>query len=604
MKFILPKFSSFMLALSMGSLLLFSCKKTFDIKPETTLDPSQVYRNVFDADAAVIGIYGKLMSLAKQYVILNELRADLMEVTNNADANLRDINTHSATTDNPYADPRPFYTLINDCNDVLKNFNIMLQDNKFKVDEYNPRYSDIGALRSWLYLQLGIHFGSVPYITQPIENINDLKDQSQYPLIPFNQLLDSLISFTESLPFKNPYLPGTSLTITIDASNTSRFFIEKNAFLGDLHLWKGNYNKAATYYRAVLESTGYFNDNVQTPVSSQNLNQFKISGNAAINVAMAISSSYIRYHENDIGSYIDNNSVGWRSMFARSQDAVWRQEWLWELPFNSNFSPVNPFIDLFSNIGGSYLVKPSQTAINYWNSETQANGHISGTASVPGTPYDGRGFVTWRMLNGQPVIVKYLYNYLSENNLLQPLNLLAKNGQWFLNRATAVHLRFAEAANRDGRHRLSLALLNNGIANGYPLPTGVTDPTNYNQTNDVPPYDFDARSGTFLGVTFHGLWTRNQGVRGAAYLFPVTVPAGSDSTLTIENALIKESALELAYEGFRWPDLVRIALRRNDPSFLADKVYDKLLKDGNAQADAVRAKLMDPKNWYLPFKWK
>src|SRR5450759_1707811 len=404
MKFILPKFSSFMLALSMGSLLLFSCKKTFDIKPETTLDPSQVYRNVFDADAAVIGIYGKLMSLAKQYVILNELRADLMEVTNNADANLRDINTHSATTDNPYADPRPFYTLINDCNDVLKNFNIMLQDNKFKVDEYNPRYSDIGALRSWLYLQLGIHFGSVPYITQPIENINDLKDQSQYPLIPFNQLLDSLISFTESLPFKNQYLPGTSLTITIDASNTSRFFIEKNAFLGDLHLWKGNYNKAATYYRAVLESTGYFNDNVQTPVSSQNLNQFKISGNAAINVAMAISSSYVRFHENDIGSYIDNNSVGWRSMFARSQDAVWRQEWLWELPFNANFSPVNPFIDLFSNIGGSYLVKPSQTAINYWNSETQANGHISGTASVPGTPYDGRGFVTWRMLNGQPVI--------------------------------------------------------------------------------------------------------------------------------------------------------------------------------------------------------
>ena len=40
--------------------------------------------------------------------------------------------------------------------------------------------------------------------------------------------------------------------------------------------------------------------------------------------------------------------------------------------------------------------------------------------------------------------------------------------------------------------------------------------------------------------------------------------------------IINEDALELAYEGERWPDLLRIAIRRNDPSFIADKIYDKL----------------------------
>jgi len=73
--------------------------------------------------------------------------------------------------------------------------------------------------------------------------------------------------------------------------------------------------------------------------------------------------------------------------------------------------------------------------------------------------------------------------------------------------------------------------------------------------------------------------------------------------LSIESGLVKEGALENAFEGTRWPDLVRVALRRNDPAFLADKIYSKLLKDGTPNAAAIRTKLMTPANWYLPFTW-
>ncbi|KAI9459594.1 RagB/SusD family protein [Russula earlei] len=586
-----------LLLLVAGSLLLSSCKKTFNIEPETVLTPDQMYRNVYDADAAVIGLYGKLMGLAKQYVILNELRADLMEVTPNADANLKEINEQSATisANNPYASPKLFYSLINDCNDVLKNFNSMIKQNKFTQDQYSQRYSDVGVLRSWLFFQLGLHYGTIPYVTDPLENIDAVKDPSKYPMIPFKQLIDSLITFTNTLPYVMPYPTGasinTGLITTVDGNNTKRFFIDKYAFLGDLNLWKGNYNQAASYYRPLMEHNGYDLDNPNSLYSNgdQFYQEFR-QPYADVVANNDLCVGYIRYKETDTASLIENNSQGWRSMFARTQDKLWLQQWLWVLPFSSSFSPTNPFIDLFSNNGGSYLVMPSQNAVDNWNSQKQANGF----------PFDARGNFTWKTINGQRVIMKYLYNYVDGTTLL-PINPLLKNGQWFLNRAANVHLHFAEAANRDNRHKLAYAFLNNGITTVFDTSTASgRDVTNLQNTlYDAYPYNFDARYGTY--PYYRGDWYRHGGVRGCARLVNSTVTG--DSTIAIENSILQEGALELAYEGERWGDLVRIATRRNDPSIVANAVYAKLSKDGNPNAAAVRTRLMNPANWYLPFKW-
>ena len=123
--------------------------------------------------------------------------------------------------------------------------------------------------------------------------------------------------------------------------------------------------------------------------------------------------------------------------------------------------------------------------------------------------------------------------------------------------------------------------------------------TDIEQTNLPFPYNFDARQGDF--PYYRGDWYRNGGVRGRAYL--ERAPVLGDSLISIENNLIEEAALELAFEGNRWGDLVRVAIHRNDPAFLADRVYAKLNADGNAEASAVRTKLMSRENWYLPFIW-
>lgn len=466
------------------------------------------------------------------------------------------------------------------------------------------RYSDVGAIRSFVYLQLGIHFGQVPYITDPIANINDLKDPSKFPKLSFDQLLDKLVSFMETLPYKDVYPAGTSLITTVDTYATEKFFINKNCLLGDLYLWKGNYNTAAQYYKRVL-SISDADGNLNIQYFKYKMTATDVINNSDNRVA------YLRYSEQDINALVDNNNQGWRGIFGRVQtDAFFNHEWIWALPFDKSFKPQNPFIDLFSNQGGQYQVTASVPALNRWNSQTQFNGF----------PYDQRGRFTVRTQSGQPVIMKYIYRYQDPTSLGLPIKPLEKSGYWYLYRAATLTLRYAEAANRDNQDKVAYALLNDGIKSTFDTNPANTDQTSKQATLLPFPYDFNARQGTV--PYFRDPWYNSSGVRTRGYVrpnvidsakyFDMSVPSNPRKSVTdragliihMEDKLIDEAALELAYEGNRWPDLVRIARRRNDPSYLANKIYDKLLKDGNPDASKVRAKLSTMEGWYLPFKWK
>ncbi|TXK44308.1 RagB/SusD family nutrient uptake outer membrane protein [Pontibacter qinzhouensis] len=539
-------------------LSILSCKDMFEIEPETTLDIEKSYQNVYDADAAVIGIYGKFLRLAEANVVLNELRADLMNVTPNAaaHADLMEVNYHTVTEGNKYADPRPYYEVILNCNDVLHNFRKMVKENKITQDQFNYRYSDIVALRSWVYLQLGIHFGSIPYVTNPLANVNELKSQAAFPRIEFETLLDSLINFTEKIPHKGVYPEGTSLLVNIDGYNTRKFFINKRLVLGDLHLWKGNYTNAARHYRVIMETAS---DNPGN--TTRYFNMYRVSWAEAF-----------------------NPEVG----FNGTQSTPWDFEWVWDLPFSKDFSPTNPFIKLFANAGGEYLIKPSQKAIDNWAAQTRSSL----------TPGDIRGTWAVQYQFGQPVAGKYLQNF----NPALPFD---TKGNWFLARISMIHLRFAEAANRDGHQKLAESFVQRGIRRNFTYPDSLLTTTNPDvsrtqQTFLPAPYDFDARIGDF--PHFRAPWHRHDGLRSRAGLQDINLEGATQEG--IEDAIIQEAALELAFEGNRWEDLLRIARRRNDPTFLADKVAEKFEKANDPRAGEVRSKLLDRHNWYLPFRWE
>lgn len=61
---------------------------------------------------------------------------------------------------------------------------------------------------------------------------------------------------------------------------------------------------------------------------------------------------------------------------------------------------------------------------------------------------------------------------------------------------------------------------------------------------------------------------------------------------SVEDLIVDEEALELAFEGTRFFDLMRVAHRRNDPSYLANRVA--------LRNPALASKLNNTKNWYFP----
>ena len=65
--------------------------------------------------------------------------------------------------------------------------------------------------------------------------------------------------------------------------------------------------------------------------------------------------------------------------------------------------------------------------------------------------------------SGDPVIMKYLYS----SEAVTATAVANTKGEWFLYRAAKLHLRYAEAANRDNQQKIADAILNYGIKSAY-----------------------------------------------------------------------------------------------------------------------------------------
>ena len=77
---------------------------------------------------------------------------------------------------------------------------------------------------------------------------------------------------------------------------------------------------------------------------------------------------------------------------------------------------------------------------------------------------------------------------------------------------------------------------------------------------------------------------------------PLILP---DSKIAYEDAILEERALEFAFEGKRWFDLLRMG-RRNDYAN-KDKLIEILVQDvPSTQKLVQKAKLSNPLGWYMP----
>jgi hypothetical protein len=85
-------------------------------------------------------------------------------------------------------------------------------------------------------------------------------------------------------------------------------------------------------------------------------------------------------------------------------------------------------------------------------------------------------------------------------------------------------------------------------------------------------------------------------IRNRAGVAPVSL---ANTTVAFEDAILQERALELAYEGKRWFDLLRLGRRNNFAR--KDRLIEVIVSNvPSTQKRILAAKLTNPLGWYLP----
>ena len=152
---------------------------------------------------------------------------------------------------------------------------------------------------------------------------------------------------------------------------------------------------------------------------------------------------------------------------------------------------------------------------------------------------------------------------------------------------------FAEALNRAGYPESAFCILKYGLTNKniekYISEEERSKASAYLGFND----DIFKESST-LGIHARGCGDVDC---DTTYCIPANL-SGEEEIKYVEDLIVTEMALESAFEGKRFFDLMRIALRRNDPAYLAEPISRR----AGAKDEATYSRLMDTHNWYLPIQ--
>jgi hypothetical protein len=167
----------------------------------------------------------------------------------------------------------------------------------------------------------------------------------------------------------------------------------------------------------------------------------------------------------------------------------------------------------------------------------------------------------------------------------------------------------AEAFNRAGYPKLAFYILSTGLTNSvikYVMQTEYSiDADMICGYFDFPEYGVNAYrlwDGTASGEA-GGANTMGIHSHGSGYTFKneyYKMPEGTleEQIEAVEDLIMTEEALEFAFEGYRYQDLLRIALRRNDNNY----IYNALNQRNGTSDSGVKVDLHDKKNWFLNWK--
>lgn len=497
------------------------------------------FKSANDTLYSMFGILSQLEKLADSYVLIGELRGDLMDVTPTSNIYLKEINNFNISDSNPYVNNiKDYYAVINNCNYVIHNIDTTVVKGGLKV--MLKEYSAAKAIRAWTYLQIVLNYGSAHYYVNPILTVADANAiQNQTPLT-LEQIAPLLIQ--DLLPFQDVPKPDLG---SLYSHNLSNSFFPVRFVLGDLYLWTGQYENAANEYHDLMYNNYYLITN--------SYQSRRLATNNAFN------------------GTINNN---WSNLFSAGSSE-----------YITSIAAANVYGKFFEldSMNFDHSIVASAVAKHNWASQMYYYSNVLDTLG------DLRALGSW----GRSVVLRNGAYFLSDSIIVKDYIMNQNtNKQVMPYRVALLYLRYAEAVNRLNKPNLALAVLKYGMnrvtfGNSRAIPKSEIPSPLPNYMNFQ-----DTRFDTNIGIRMRGCGNVNQDT--TYYIIP-KLNMLSDSVLYVEDLIQKELALETACEGNRFQDLMRFAIRRDDNSYLANIVASKY----SDNREAIRTKLMDRKNWYL-----
>ena len=602
----------------MISVFISSCEKFFNPVEELNITQDQLFDDWYEYRSTEMGLYGLQQKLVEQLLILGELRGDLLTITPTADVDMVEIYNFNVSKNNKYASPLSFFKLISACNNfirVLEKEHPEVLDPESAVTNYDKLYGEALCMRAWAYFYAVRIYSKIPYIPESLVTMDEIlafinssgtyidsvyiefsRDGYyndtiyNYPITLEKQIydLDLVIDiFTKELETKikavgvNHYINNNDITWEVTIWSPWAM----HALLGQMYLTQGNYAKAVQHFDVIVKNE---TDN----------NRYEIDNSFSFNM--------------------------WRNIFTNIDS----REHIYTIWFDKSYFQQNQFQSWFEPWPPhNYMLKPSGRAIANWETVwrnqairediTNPNRSVMINPGVPGDNFRGYGVSYLYLRDNIPLANEEYYRMLdlkskedtrSVNSIMAEVDTIVykysinkgrfdQDANYIIYRAAGIQLYLAETYTwwewlRGGQVKpytsVAVDLVNIGgdyyygmsprpqigIRGRVGLSNGIDG---INVSNLV--YIHDPSTNRIIGyVDLTGDFVAKQ--------------------LNLEEQILDERARELAFEGERFYDLIRVAKRRNDPSFLASKVAAKYPID---QRDRIYNLLLDERNWYINY---